>query len=196
MRKWGSLSVECELWGLCVLEVKLLCQTTNVTTFSCDSAYQQAAKLKYEVCGMYGKCGNGAACLWNHCNVNFVACICPLEETVRAQSMLECKCATAFSAISDVFCKSCGKSCMTINWTCKNSLKLVIPLRSLYWSIPTKDESKRGTAFAFIFGVNWLWHCGVTASFRVFLREMKCNGMTSFMEFMYGSSRNFDYRLK
>ena len=38
----------------------------------------------------------------------------------------------------------------------------------LYWSIHTKDESKRGTAFAFIFGVNWLWHCGVTASFGVF----------------------------
>ena len=35
-----------------------------------------------------------------------------------------------------------------------NSLKLVIPLHSLYWSIHTKDESKRGTAFAFIFGVN------------------------------------------
>ena len=35
-----------------------------------------------------------------------------------------------------------------------NSMKLVIPLQSLYWSIHTKDESKRGTAFAFIFGVN------------------------------------------
>ena len=35
-----------------------------------------------------------------------------------------------------------------------NSMKVVIPLRSLYWSIHTKDESKRGTAFAFIFGVN------------------------------------------
>ena len=35
-----------------------------------------------------------------------------------------------------------------------NSTKLVIPLHSLYWSIHTKDESKRGTAFAFIFGVN------------------------------------------
>ena len=35
-----------------------------------------------------------------------------------------------------------------------NSIKLVIPLHSLYWSIHTKDESKRGTAFAFIFGVN------------------------------------------
>ena len=35
-----------------------------------------------------------------------------------------------------------------------NSMKLVIPLYSLYWSIHTKDESKRGTAFAFIFGVN------------------------------------------
>ena len=35
-------------------------------------------------------------------------------------------------------------------------------------SIHTKDESKRGTAFAFIFGVNWLWRCGVTASFGVF----------------------------
>ena len=35
-----------------------------------------------------------------------------------------------------------------------NSMKLAIPLHSLYWSIHTKDESKRGTAFAFIFGVN------------------------------------------
>ena len=35
-----------------------------------------------------------------------------------------------------------------------NSMKLVIPLHSLYWSTHTKDESKRGTAFAFIVGVN------------------------------------------
>ena len=35
-----------------------------------------------------------------------------------------------------------------------NYMKLVLPLYSLYWSIHTKDESKRGTAFAFIFGVN------------------------------------------
>ena len=35
-----------------------------------------------------------------------------------------------------------------------NSMKLVIPLHSLYQSIHTKDESKRGTAFAFISGVN------------------------------------------
>ena len=35
-----------------------------------------------------------------------------------------------------------------------NSMNLVIPLHSSYWSIHTKDESKRGTAFAFIFGVN------------------------------------------
>ena len=34
------------------------------------------------------------------------------------------------------------------------SMKLVIPLHSWYWSIHTKDESKRGTAFAFILGVN------------------------------------------
>ena len=54
----------------------------------------------------------------------------------------------------------------------------------LYWSIHTKDESKRGTVFAFIFGVNWLWRCGVTASFEFFFHEIKCNGMTSFMEFM------------
>ena len=35
-----------------------------------------------------------------------------------------------------------------------NSMKLVIPLHSLYWSIHTKDESKCETTFAFIFGVN------------------------------------------
>ena len=63
------------------------------------------------------------------------------------------------------------------------SMKLVIPLHSLYWSIHTKDESKHRTVFAFIFGVNWLWHCGVTASFAVFFHETKCNRMTSFKEF-------------
>ena len=65
-----------------------------------------------------------------------------------------------------------------------NSIKLVIPLHLLYWSIHTKNESKCRTAFAFIFGVNWLWRCGVTASFGVFFLEIKCNRMTSFMEFM------------
>ena len=34
-----------------------------------------------------------------------------------------------------------------------NSMKLIL-LQSLYWSIHTKDESKCGTAFAFIFSVN------------------------------------------
>ena len=38
--------------------------------------------------------------------------------------------------------------------------------------------------FTFIFGVNWLWHCGVTASFGVFFHEIKRNGKTNFMEFM------------
>ena len=64
-----------------------------------------------------------------------------------------------------------------------NSMKLVIPLHSLYWSIHTKDESKCGTAFAFIFGVNWLWRCGVSPSFGVFVHEIKCDGI-SFTEFM------------
>ena len=41
-----------------------------------------------------------------------------------------------------------------VNEVLMNSMKLVIPLHSLYWSIHTKDESKRETAFTFIFGVN------------------------------------------
>ena len=65
-----------------------------------------------------------------------------------------------------------------------NSLKLVIPLHSLHWLIHTKGESKRGTAFAVIFGVNRLWRCGVTALFEVSLHEIKCIGNTSFLEFM------------
>ena len=82
-----------------------------------------------------------------------------------------------------------------------NSMKLVIPFRFYFMkkdskrccdtttpeSIRTKDESKRGTAFAFIFGVNWLWRCGVTAPFGVFFHEMKCNGMMNFMEFLLGT---------
>ena len=55
---------------------------------------------------------------------------------------------------------------------------------SLYWSIHTKDETKRGTEFAFIFGVNWLCRWGATASLGVFFHEIRCNGMTSSMEFM------------
>ena len=35
-----------------------------------------------------------------------------------------------------------------------NSMKLVIPLHLMYMSIHTKDESKRDSAFAYIFGVN------------------------------------------
>ena len=66
-----------------------------------------------------------------------------------------------------------------------NSMKFVIPLHSLYGSIHPKDEGKQRTTFAFQFGVNWLWGCGVTALFGVFFHEMKCHGMTSFMEFMW-----------
>ena len=55
-----------------------------------------------------------------------------------------------------------------------HSMKLVIPLYWKYWSIYTKDESKRGTAFAFIFGVNWLWRRDVTTSFGVSFHEIKC----------------------
>ena len=58
-------------------------------------------------------------------------------------------------------------------------MKLVVPLHSLYWSIHTKDESKREMAFAFIFGVNWLWRCGVKPSFGVSFHEIRCNGVTS-----------------
>ena len=49
-----------------------------------------------------------------------------------------------------------------------------------------QDESKCTTAFSFIFGVNWLWLCGVTAYFGVCFHEIKCNAMTSFMELMQG----------
>ena len=46
----------------------------------------------------------------------------------------------------------------------------------------TKDSLRICKAFAFIFGVNWLWHCGVTASFGVFFHGINGYGMTSCME--------------
>ena len=64
-----------------------------------------------------------------------------------------------------------------------NYMKFVIPLHSLYWSIHTKDESKRGTAFAFIIGVNWLWCCGVTASFGVFFHGIHTLLFSSLCDF-------------
>ena len=46
----------------------------------------------------------------------------------------------------------------------------------------------------FIFGVNWLWHWGVTALFRVFfMKQDVCNWMTSFMEFMQWLQWSFVY---
>ena len=62
---------------------------------------------------------------------------------------------------------SCPKQPVSMNY-----MKLAIPLHSLHWSIHTKDESKHGTAFAFTFGVNWLWRWGVTASFGVYFHEI------------------------
>ena len=54
-----------------------------------------------------------------------------------------------------------------------NSMKLVIPLHFISWKKTQNDAvtPQRGTAFAFIFGVNWLWRHGVTASFWVFFHE-------------------------
>ena len=69
-----------------------------------------------------------------------------------------------------------------------NSMKLVFPLRSLYWSIHAKDESKRGTAFEHLWCELTLVCCGVIASFGVFFHELECNGMTSFTKFMQRDS--------
>ena len=91
------------------------------------------------------------------------------------------------------------------------SMKLVILLHSLYWSIHSKDESKRGTIFALIFKVklaccsslpwsvwkqtrNWC-HSIVWSLFSL----KKSNGMTSFMQFMliadFLVTDTLDYRI-
>ena len=45
-----------------------------------------------------------------------------------------------------------------------------------------KMKANTEPQFAFIFGVNWLWHCGVTAlSESFFFHKIKCNRMTSFL---------------
>ena len=88
---------------------------------------------------------------------------------------------------NQIFSRTTTISHAVFRWTTSsqmNSMKLVILLQSLYWSIHSKDESKRSTACAFIFGVNWLWRCDVTGSFGVFFHEIKCKGMKSFVEFI------------
>ena len=46
-------------------------------------------------------------------------------------------------------------SVISNKWILPNMIRVVkARLHSLYWSIHTKDESKRDSAFAFIFGVN------------------------------------------
>ena len=58
-----------------------------------------------------------------------------------------------------------------------NFTKLVIPLQSLYWSIHTKDESKRSSAIdsSVVVSQNRL---------ESLFHQIKCDRMTSFMEFM------------
>ena len=72
-------------------------------------------------------------------------------------------------AVTSHFAKQREFSCILCNSFGMNSMKLVIPLHfislkkdskrcsdtSTLESIHTKDESKHGSAFAFIFGVNW-----------------------------------------
>ena len=41
-----------------------------------------------------------------------------------------------------------------------------------------KMKTKSGSAFAFIFGVNWLWRCGITTSFSIFLDSDKHRNLT------------------
>ena len=65
-----------------------------------------------------------------------------------------------------------------------NSMKLVIPLHSLYWLIHTAEPS-------WLSCVNWLWRCGVTALFGIFFHEIKRNGMTSFMDLMNSQQCQF-----
>ena len=72
-----------------------------------------------------------------------------------------------------------------------NSMKLVNPLHH----IELVNSHQRWTAFVFILGVNWLWHCGVTASFVVCFHEIKCNRMTSFMEFMITAKATWHYAM-
>ena len=63
-----------------------------------------------------------------------------------------------------------------------NSVTFYFMKKVQMMSIHTKDESS--STFAFVFGVNWPWRFGVTASFGVFFHEVKCNGKTSFIEFL------------
>ena len=77
---------------------------------------------------------------------------------------------------------SCAMSALTL--ICRVSSLVFQACPKVIWSIRAGDESKRGTAFAFLFGVNWLLRCGVTASFGVFFHEIKCNGVARFTEFM------------
>ena len=55
-------------------------------------------------------------------------------------------------------------------------------------SIHTKDESKRDSAFAFIFGVNWLWCCGITALLGVFLEINKHQNLMRFRRLSHPGS--------
>ena len=87
----------------------------------------------------------------------FAATIDSFQDAVKCLSEFACNAAfpdTSMEAIRLI--RSCAKYVAEKPQVSMlmNSMKFVIPLHSLYWSIHTKDESKRGSAFAFIFGVN------------------------------------------
>ena len=73
---------------------------------------------------------------------------------LKIQEILVSPLSTINSSINDMQSKRFMIVSEINNSYLTNSMKLVILLHSLYWSIHTKGESKRGTAFASIFGVN------------------------------------------
>ena len=87
--------------------------------------------------------------------------------TISLAGMNICSWGMKFKDLSH-FVKTFHRIHQSMRYILLCSMKLVILLNSLCLSIHSKDESKRSTACAFIFGVHWLWRCDVTASFGVF----------------------------
>ena len=114
-------------------DVQVHCHPTPSLFASCQIGHKKGANWRHKMPVLLPPFPHASDDLWPLTNMPPLGgpcSLCPITYSTQFGSL-------------GVFCQ-----------TRISSMKLVIPLHSLKWSVHTKDESKRGTAFAFIFGVN------------------------------------------
>ena len=163
--------------------------------------------LKLRLCGLDCHCISHIEMLWNLFNMISACMSGSVLKTVPIVVLCKFICASQLYIVLSWRADQCCFWSFVKNM---NSMKLVNPLHFISWKNSFSDISRKCilpnmigavnshqrwcSAFAFIFGVNWLWLTSpiifgkmhfLLISENLFFHEIKCNEMTSFMEFMF-----------